>query len=46
MIAALIRWSMFNRVLVLVATALLVAWGLWAVQRAPLDALPERKLAT
>ena len=41
MIAALIRWSMFNRFLVLVATGILVAWGLWAVQRTPLDALPD-----
>ena len=41
MIAALIRWSMANRFLVLVATAILVAWGLWAVQRTPLDALPD-----
>jgi Cu(I)/Ag(I) efflux system membrane protein CusA/SilA len=41
MIAALIRWSMANRFLVLVATALVAAWGAWAVVRAPLDALPD-----
>lgn len=41
MIAALIRWSMENRFLVLFATAGLVAWGLWALQRTPLDALPD-----
>jgi Cu(I)/Ag(I) efflux system membrane protein CusA/SilA len=41
MIAALIRWSMINRFLVLLATVLLTAWGLWAMQRAPLDALPD-----
>ena len=41
MIAALIRWSMANRFLVLFATALVVMWGLWAVQRAALDALPD-----
>jgi Cu(I)/Ag(I) efflux system membrane protein CusA/SilA len=41
MIAALIRWSMANRFLVLAATAALVLWGLWAVQRIPLDALPD-----
>ena len=41
MIAGLIRWSMANRFLVLFATVLLVVWGLWAVQRAPLDALPD-----
>ena len=41
MIAALIRWSLANRFLVLIATLLVTAWGLWAVARAPLDALPD-----
>lgn len=41
MITALIRWSLVNRFLVLLATLLVTAWGLWAVQRAPLDALPD-----
>jgi Cu(I)/Ag(I) efflux system membrane protein CusA/SilA len=41
MIAALIRWSLANRFLVLVSTLLLTAWGLWAVSRTPLDALPD-----
>ncbi len=41
MIARLIRWSLDNRVLVLLAAAGLGAWGLWAVARAPLDALPD-----
>ena len=41
MIAALIRWSLANRLLVLLATLLLTAWGIWAVLRAPLDALPD-----
>ena len=41
MIAALIRWSIVNRFLVLLATVIVTAWGLWAVQRAPLDALPD-----
>jgi len=41
MIAALIRWSVANRFLVLVATALLAAWGAWAALRTPLDALPD-----
>ncbi len=41
MIAHVIRWSLANRLLVLVATVLLVCWGLWAVQRMPLDALPD-----
>jgi Cu(I)/Ag(I) efflux system membrane protein CusA/SilA len=41
MIAALIRWSLANRLLVLLATLLVTAWGVWAVLRAPLDALPD-----
>jgi copper/silver efflux system protein len=41
MIAALIRWSLANRLLVLLATLLLTAWGLWSLLRTPLDALPD-----
>ena len=41
MIAALIRWSLVNRFLVLLATVMMAAWGVWAVQRTPLDALPD-----
>ena len=41
MIAALIRWSVANRVLVLIATAFIVAAGLWSVSRTPVDALPD-----
>uniref|UniRef100_UPI00117CD8AD efflux RND transporter permease subunit n=1 Tax=Pelomonas sp. KK5 TaxID=1855730 RepID=UPI00117CD8AD len=41
MIAALIRWSVANRFLVLVATAFLVAAGLRAVALTPVDALPD-----
>ncbi|MFO1364770.1 MAG: efflux RND transporter permease subunit [Burkholderiales bacterium] len=41
MIAALIRWSIANRFLVLMATALVTAWGLYAVARTPVDALPD-----
>ncbi len=41
MIAGLIRWSLGNRFLVLLAALLLAAWGLWAVSRTPLDALPD-----
>jgi Cu(I)/Ag(I) efflux system membrane protein CusA/SilA len=40
-IAALIRWSVTNRFLVLIATALLVAAGVRSVLRTPLDALPD-----
>ncbi len=41
MINQLIRWSITNRYLVLLATALLTAWGLLALSRTPLDALPD-----
>lgn len=41
MIAALIRWSVGNRFLVLIATLFLVAAGGWSVARTPLDALPD-----
>ncbi len=41
MIAGLIRWSVANRFLVLIATALVAAWGVWAAMRTPLDALPD-----
>ncbi|MBK4128101.1 efflux RND transporter permease subunit [Klebsiella michiganensis] len=41
MIAAVIRWSLRNRLLVLLATLIMAAWGVWSVQQAPLDALPD-----
>jgi copper/silver efflux system protein len=41
MIAALIRWSLVNRFLVLLSTLMLAAWGLWALSKTPLDALPD-----
>jgi Cu(I)/Ag(I) efflux system membrane protein CusA/SilA len=41
MIAALIRWSIENRFLVVLGTLLVTAWGIWSVSRAPLDALPD-----
>jgi Cu(I)/Ag(I) efflux system membrane protein CusA/SilA len=41
MIAKLIRWSIANRFLVLLATLLLTAWGIWSLSRTPLDALPD-----
>jgi Cu(I)/Ag(I) efflux system membrane protein CusA/SilA len=41
MIARLIRWSIENRFLVLMATVLLAAWGAYSVARTPLDALPD-----
>ena len=41
MIARLIRWSIQNRFLVLLATVMLTAWGVWAMLRIPLDAIPD-----
>ncbi|WP_313506016.1 efflux RND transporter permease subunit [Stutzerimonas kunmingensis] len=41
MIAALIRWSVLNRFLVLMATLLMAAVGIWAVRTTPIDALPD-----
>ncbi|GMG94549.1 cation transporter [Cupriavidus sp. TKC] len=41
MIARLILASIRNRFLVLLATVILTAWGLWAVRSTPLDALPD-----
>jgi Cu(I)/Ag(I) efflux system membrane protein CusA/SilA len=41
MIAKLIRWSIANRFLVLLATVMVTAWGIWSLQRTPLDALPD-----
>ena len=41
MIARLIRWSIVNRFLVLLATALVSGWGIWSVLRTPLDAIPD-----
>jgi Cu(I)/Ag(I) efflux system membrane protein CusA/SilA len=41
MIARLIRWSIANRFLVLLATAMVSAWGVYSVMKTPLDALPD-----
>jgi copper/silver efflux system protein len=41
MLASLIRWSIQNRFLVLMATGLLAAWGIHATLATPLDALPD-----
>ncbi|MGY5957900.1 Cation efflux system protein CusA [Kosakonia sp. BK9b] len=41
MIAAVIRASLRNRLLILLAAVVLTGWGLWSLQRAPLDALPD-----
>ncbi len=41
MIARLIRWSIHNRFLVLLATVMITAWGVWAMLKTPLDAIPD-----
>ena len=41
MIAQIIRWSITNRVLVLMAAAMLVVAGLYAVKETPVDAIPD-----
>ena len=41
MIANLIRWSIANRFLVLLATLMLSGWGVWSLSRTPLDAIPD-----
>src|SRR5688572_11002073 len=41
MIAGLIRWSIANRFLVLVATVMVAAWGVVSLLRTPLDAIPD-----
>jgi Cu(I)/Ag(I) efflux system membrane protein CusA/SilA len=41
MIAAIIRWSIANRFLVVLLTLLLTAWGIYAVRETPVDALPD-----
>ena len=41
MIARLIHWSIHNRFLVLMATALLGIWGVHAALNTPLDAIPD-----
>jgi Cu(I)/Ag(I) efflux system membrane protein CusA/SilA len=41
MIASVIRWSLKNRLLVLLAAFGMAAWGIWSLQCTPLDALPD-----
>src|ERR1700716_3563852 len=41
MIAKLIRWSIANRFLVLLATLMVTAWGVWSLSRTALDAIPD-----
>ena len=41
MLSKIIEWSGRNRFLVLLATLLIVIWGVFAVLRTPIDALPD-----
>ena len=41
MIEQLIRWSVRNRFLVLLAAVFIAAWGIWALKTTPVDALPD-----
>lgn len=41
MIPALIEWSLRNRFMVLLLTAILTGWGVYAVKNIPLDAIPD-----
>ncbi len=41
MIAAIIRWSVYNRPLVLILTLVLTGIGIWSTLRTPLDAIPD-----
>jgi copper/silver efflux system protein len=41
MLNKLIEWSIHNRLLVLLATAFVVAAGVWAVRTTPVDAIPD-----
>ncbi|WP_027859535.1 efflux RND transporter permease subunit [Marinobacterium jannaschii] len=41
MIEAIIRWSLVNRFLVLLATLILIGWGAFTVKNTPIDAIPD-----
>ena len=41
MIERVIDWSARNAFLVVLSTVFLMGWGLWAVSRTPLDAIPD-----
>ncbi len=41
MIKAVIDWSVHNRFMVLLLTAILAGWGVYAVKHTPLDAIPD-----
>ncbi len=41
MINRLIRWSVYNRPLVLLLALVLSGWGIWSARSMPLDAIPD-----
>ncbi|MBV1911921.1 MAG: CusA/CzcA family heavy metal efflux RND transporter [Kangiellaceae bacterium] len=41
MIQAIISWSINNRILVLIATFILIGNGIWSVRHTPVDAIPD-----
>ncbi|TNE58085.1 MAG: efflux RND transporter permease subunit [Alphaproteobacteria bacterium] len=41
MLAAIIRWSIANRLVVLLLTGLFVGFGIWSARQTPLDAIPD-----
>ena len=41
MIANLIRWSASNRLMVILITLMIAAWGVFALLKTPLDAIPD-----
>lgn len=41
MIAWILRWSVANRFLVMIATLFLCLWGTWTIVHTPVDALPD-----
>ena len=41
MITKIIRWSIENRILVLLMTVILVVWGIYTIKNTPVDAIPD-----
>ncbi|MCC6733555.1 MAG: efflux RND transporter permease subunit, partial [Candidatus Omnitrophica bacterium] len=41
MLSAIIRWSLENRLVVLVLTLLMVLWGGWSFRNLRIDAFPD-----
>ncbi|GGA68869.1 cation transporter [Neiella marina] len=41
MIAAIIRWSISNRITVLLLTLVLIGAGVWSLKQTPIDAIPD-----